>query len=696
MRFFIGPMSKNIVDSIIYFSNNNNIDIVFIPSRRQIDYSGGYVNDWTTKEFYLYLKQNSSKKMLIERDHGGPGQGYIDDDGFDSIADDIKYLDIIHIDPWKKYKSYNDGLEWTLKCINFIYSNNPEIEYEIGTEEGIRPTTEEELDMFVNDIKLALPEPIFKQIKYLVIQCGTKLLEKENIGTFDSEKLQNMLKVAKKYNLTAKEHNGDWIDMPTVKSKESFGLECINIAPEFGEIETNVILDCIKNNKEHLELFFQVCLESGRWKKWVSESFIPEKNKEKLIKICGHYVFSDSRIQEMKSKYSGIDTNIHKAILNRLYELHGIFSVRNTCMLCNKLVNTLLDNDKETPICYSLFDSPQNNIIIPYNVQHCPECDILQTKYLGDLDRIYSVNHIDTFGTVKHNMHTFFANFITSNQNLRNSIEIGACHDYLSRILLSSNPGNKITIIDPSFIGNPTGLNIIKDFFENVNINSINANTIIMSSVFEHFYKPNDILEILKNSTNIEYIYLNHPNMEYAIQNDLHINLTIEHTFYLNNNTIDILFNKYGFILGKKEYFENHTICYEFIRCNTGINILSTPPSSYIYYKNYIERINIRVQQINTIISNKEYTYYLWPASMHTIPLFIFGLDYRCIKGFIDNSPNKIGKYFYGYDLECFSFNEITTSPLTNIKNSCLLLGGAENYRKELILNEFNGLVIII
>jgi fructose/tagatose bisphosphate aldolase len=689
-------MSKNIVDSIIYFSNSNNIDIVFIPSRRQIEYSGGYVNNWTTKEFYTYIKQNSKRKMIIERDHGGPGQGYKDDDGFESITDDIKYLDIIHIDPWKKYKTYQEGLQWTLKCIKYIYSINPSIEYEIGTEEGIRPTTEEELDNLVKDIKNTLSENVFKQIKYLVIQCGTKLLEKENIGTFDSEKLKNMLNVAKKYNLTAKEHNGDWIDMNTVTAKESLGLECINIAPEFGEIETNVILDIIKNNIDDYELFFNVCLESDRWKKWVSESFIPTDNKEKLIKICGHYVFSDPRIQRMKNKYPDIDSSINKAILNRLYELHKIYEVRKNCIFCNTSIDTLLSEDKETPICYSLFDSIQNNIFIPYNIQYCKDCDILQTKYTGALDKIYSTNHIDTYGTVKHNMHSFFANFICSNSKITNTIEIGACHDYLSKLLLKLNNKLEVTIIDPSFIGDSTNINVISDYIENVSITSINANTIILSSVFEHFYSPIKILEILNISNNIDFIYINHPNMEYAIQNDVHINLTVEHTFYMNNNTMEVLFNKYGFILGKKEYFENHTICYEFIRSTNDINIPEYPNLSLSYYNNYMSRITKRISEINKILANKDNIYYLWPASMHTIPLFINGLDYKGIKGFVDNSPNKIDKYFYGYDLECFSFNDIISNPITNVKHTSLLLGGAENYRKELLLDKFIGSVIII
>ena len=39
MRFFIGPLSKNVVDAVINF----NSDIGLIPSRRQVDYDGGYV-----------------------------------------------------------------------------------------------------------------------------------------------------------------------------------------------------------------------------------------------------------------------------------------------------------------------------------------------------------------------------------------------------------------------------------------------------------------------------------------------------------------------------------------------------------------------------------------------------------------------------------------------------------------------------
>ena len=167
-----------------------------------------------------------------------------------------------------------------------------------------------------------MPE-IFLKIKFLVIQCGTNLLEQSNIGTYDSEKLKRMIEVCKKHNLTAKEHNGDWISSNIVKNKEKAGLTCINIAPEFGEIESSVLITNFKENPEDLESFFKICYESNTWKKWVSLEFNPFTNKEKLIKICGHYNLTNQTFLDIKTKYQNIDNDICTAIKYRLIELLG-------------------------------------------------------------------------------------------------------------------------------------------------------------------------------------------------------------------------------------------------------------------------------------------------------------------------------------------------------------------------------------
>lgn len=321
MKYFIGPVTKNTIDTVIHFANKNDQEIVFIPSRRQIEFDGGYVNNFTTVEFITYVKSKTNK-ILFERDHSGPGQGKTNDDGFRSLEIDCNYFDIIHVDPWKKYPNYEDALEWTIKMIEFCYNINNNIIYEIGTEEGIRPITTNELNNFVFDIKRKLKDEVFSKIKYLVIQCGTRLLEQNNIGVYDSDKLKEMLIVCDKHNLISKEHNGDWIDVDTIKSKKENGLKCLNIAPEFGEIESSVIIEFF--NEEDLSSFHEICYKSNAWKKWVSNDFNPFENKEKLIKICGHYNFMNADFLKIKDKYKNIDNEICKAIENKLMKLFSI------------------------------------------------------------------------------------------------------------------------------------------------------------------------------------------------------------------------------------------------------------------------------------------------------------------------------------------------------------------------------------
>ena len=77
---------------------------------------------------------------------------------------------MIHIDPWKEYPKFKDGLNQTIKIINFCYSENPNLEYEIGTEQSIRKFNVEELDMLLNNLQKKLQNDIFEKIKYVVIQ----------------------------------------------------------------------------------------------------------------------------------------------------------------------------------------------------------------------------------------------------------------------------------------------------------------------------------------------------------------------------------------------------------------------------------------------------------------------------------------------------------------------------------------------
>lgn len=320
-RIFIGPMSKNIVDASIEWCNENDNSLGLIPTRRQVEYSGGYVNNWTTKDFAKYVKSKTNKILLV-RDHGGPNQGNSPDNGLNSLREDCKYLDLIHIDVWKKFKDLNEGIKETINLINYCYSLNKNIKFEIGTEQSIREFSVSDLRTLLKEIKLQLPGEIFKQIKYVVIQSGTLLQKNTNIGFYDEEKLIQMTSIVSDYGIASKEHNGDYLPAELIKSKMKLGLDSINIAPEFGQIETLLILDEVKKYHPDLfEDFYKICYDSKRWVKWVPDNYDPSKNKEEIINITGHYVFSNPDFLTLMSKVNISNQEIKQKIKNRINEI---------------------------------------------------------------------------------------------------------------------------------------------------------------------------------------------------------------------------------------------------------------------------------------------------------------------------------------------------------------------------------------
>lgn len=284
-KYFICPMSKNIVDSVIEFNNNN---FGLLPTRRQIDWDGGYVNNWTTEGFYTYVRNSSN--IILERDHSGPGQGKNDDSGYLSYLEDSKYFDIIHIDPWKQHFDFKEGLVKTIEIIDFIYTKNPKIKYEISTEEAIRKFSPSEIHIFLASLRESLTPKEFNNIYYVVIQSGVglDLVNMKNIGNFDLEKLTKMVSEVNYFGIKTKEHNGDYLSNEQYIQRFENGVNSINIGPEIAQIETLTYLEHMTNKQ--IDEFYEICYNSKKWERWIKGDF-DFTNKKLLIQVCGHYCY---------------------------------------------------------------------------------------------------------------------------------------------------------------------------------------------------------------------------------------------------------------------------------------------------------------------------------------------------------------------------------------------------------------------
>ena len=371
-----------------------------------------------------------------------------------------------------------------------------------------------------------------------------------------------------------------------------------------------------------------------------------------------------------------------------------IYSERTQCIFCdNHNLVTILEKDYEIPLGNFTVNTPDYKYYnMPYNIQYCSNCFTVQTKYIGDLNIIYGDHTVGAYGSIRSSHNINFASFILENNNINSVLEVGAGNGELSDIILE-NKKMSYTIVDPSYGGKSDNKKIIPSFFEKTDNELLIDNTIVMSHVFEHFYKPISILKKLQSIKTLQYVYLSLPDFEtYVKQGTYHL-LNPEHTFYIETQFLENIFLFYGFKIALKYHHQNHSIFLEFIRTD---NKLLTFPKNInavsditMFFTTIIENIS----KINTLMMNTDKEIYAWPCSVQILFIFALGLNQTKILNVLDNSPLKIGKYLYGCNLYCKSLKEVSH---TQTDKFIILTGGC--YNKEILnsiqSNPYNTVII--
>ena len=355
----VGPMTKNVVDASINIANKSNFPLILIASRRQIECNengSGYVENWDTETFSEYVKSKTKNdNLILARDHGGPWQGNFDKEKNYKIKDAMnaakvsfmKDIDcgfkIIHIDPsidlHKKLNQdeiLNRVFELYEFCCDYSKKKNKEVLFEIGTEEQSGTTTsdydlEYTLDQMKNFCdKKKLPFPSF-----VVIQAGTKVLETENVGTFelpyriDNEipveiQLLKSIDICNKYNILMKEHNTDYLTTDSLNWHPKLGIHSANVAPEFGVAETREIIKLFEkmNMNDEKQKFLKISYNSLKWKKWLKKNSKTSFFEKSII--SGHYILAKKENKELlknlEEKMRFKKLNLNKILQKKISE----------------------------------------------------------------------------------------------------------------------------------------------------------------------------------------------------------------------------------------------------------------------------------------------------------------------------------------------------------------------------------------
>ncbi|ABL02613.1 conserved hypothetical protein [Candidatus Ruthia magnifica str. Cm (Calyptogena magnifica)] len=331
-----GPMSKNCIDASIELSKQFNIPQILIASRRQIDskeFGGGYVENFTTEKFVNYVKNKNANKIFLARDHGGLWQGISEIENnlniLDSMISAKKSLEndilaefnFLHLDPSIPIQGENLTIDKILNRLFELYGhtfefakqNNKNIQFELGTEEqdGYGQSLEQ-FEYFLNETQKFYKKNKITKPTFVVAQTGTKVMECKNVGIFKDdiittsnlslEHLKQTVFLCKKYDVMLKEHNVDYLSNEALSLRPILGIRASNVAPEFGVVETKGFLYLLNTfgYKKEFDLFVNIAVSSNKWKKWILEDSKTTAIDKTII--CGHYIFSNEQIIEMKQK----------------------------------------------------------------------------------------------------------------------------------------------------------------------------------------------------------------------------------------------------------------------------------------------------------------------------------------------------------------------------------------------------------
>jgi fructose/tagatose bisphosphate aldolase len=306
-----GPMSKEIIEILAEYTQENNYPLMIIASRNQVDYATGYV--CTTAELAEQIKQYKNPNLLLCRDHCGPYFCDLDrelsieeaiDRCMKTIAADISAgFDLIHIDV---SRIKDNQLHYAKQLIEYALSLNPDIKLEFGSEDntGINITS----SLARIDVQLGFLNPYKENIVFFVTQTGS-LTKDGQAGKFDIERNKEISEQIRAAGFMFKEHNADYFTIEDIQQRIEAGVDSLNIAPQLGVMQTALLKEFAP--ADLWTTFSDLVYNQNYWQRWVSEGVT---DKDIAVNVSGHYLFNS---QTYKDIIASIDYDKFKSQLTQ-------------------------------------------------------------------------------------------------------------------------------------------------------------------------------------------------------------------------------------------------------------------------------------------------------------------------------------------------------------------------------------------
>ncbi len=305
-KLAIGPLSSEIIEAVYRYSDRHGDELMLIASKNQIDFDGGYVNNWTTADYARFLfsmrQQYPRSRVLICRDHCGPGfrDGKKEtlDDSFRTVEEDVKCgFHLLHLDLCRYEADQNTKIDEIKKLMQYALEMNPKVMFEVGTDENdgnLEAANVEEVEKNVESI-LEVTKP-----EFYVLQTGSLIKEARQVGCFEKKVVVQFCDLLNRYKIKLKEHNADYLTSGQIGERRGL-VGAVNIAPQLGVIQTSTVLNQCLIHGISTEAFMRLVYGGGKWKKW---SLGHLDNYYAATLVAGHYHFHDEEYQNITRQLS--------------------------------------------------------------------------------------------------------------------------------------------------------------------------------------------------------------------------------------------------------------------------------------------------------------------------------------------------------------------------------------------------------
>ncbi len=179
--------------------------------------------------------------------------------------------------------------------MQYCLTKNPRVRFEVGTDAiGDKVTNLLDLMWILEKLK-AYP------IEFYVVGTGSLIQDFYQVGIFDSCNTRQCGEVLKRAGIRLKEHNSDYISNAAMQLRYDFGVDAMNVAPQFGVSQTNFILTrgMVSDSATRvlLKTWMNEVWEGGNWKKWTDNI----EDQKHCVKCAGHYHFRGDNYHHLMS-----------------------------------------------------------------------------------------------------------------------------------------------------------------------------------------------------------------------------------------------------------------------------------------------------------------------------------------------------------------------------------------------------------